>query len=79
MRYSGILRSSVKPPGTLIVHIRSMLHSIPSTLGRCVFDEKPYIHGYFSVDLEVVWKTVQRYIPELEKQIEALKREVVNK
>jgi uncharacterized protein with HEPN domain len=26
-------------------------------------------HGYFSVDLEVVWKTVQRDLPELEQQI----------
>jgi uncharacterized protein with HEPN domain len=26
-------------------------------------------HGYFSVDLEIVWRTVQRDIPELEQQI----------
>lgn len=26
-------------------------------------------HGYFSVDLEVVWRTVQRDIPELAQQI----------
>lgn len=30
-------------------------------------------HGYFSVDLGVVWMTVQRYIPELEQQILNLK------
>lgn len=30
-------------------------------------------HGYFSVDLEIVWMTVQRYIPELEQQIQSLK------
>lgn len=30
-------------------------------------------HGYFSVDLEIVWKTIQRYIPELDKQIQGLK------
>jgi len=29
-------------------------------------------HGYFSVDLEIVWKTVQRDIPELERQIRKL-------
>jgi len=29
-------------------------------------------HGYFSVDLEIVWKTVQLYIPELEQQIQNL-------
>ena len=26
-------------------------------------------HGYFSVDMELVWKTVQNDIPDLEKQI----------
>lgn len=26
-------------------------------------------HGYFSVDLEVVWKTVQRDIPELQQML----------
>lgn len=31
-------------------------------------------HGYFSVDLEVVWKTVQLYIPELGRQIESLEK-----
>lgn len=25
-------------------------------------------HGYFSVDLEVIWNTIQRDIPELEQQ-----------
>jgi uncharacterized protein with HEPN domain len=30
-------------------------------------------HGYFSVDLEIVWQTIQRSIPELELQIERLK------
>jgi uncharacterized protein with HEPN domain len=29
-------------------------------------------HGYFSVDLEIVWQTIQRSIPELEKQIQRL-------
>jgi uncharacterized protein with HEPN domain len=29
-------------------------------------------HGYFSVDLEIVWNTVQRYIPELEYQVKEL-------
>ena len=29
-------------------------------------------HGYFSVDLEIVWHTVQDYIPELESQIQGL-------
>ena len=30
-------------------------------------------HGYFNVDLEIVWQTIQRSIPELELQIEQLK------
>ncbi|MBU1237113.1 MAG: DUF86 domain-containing protein [Gammaproteobacteria bacterium] len=34
-------------------------------------------HGYFAVDLELVWKTVERDIPELEAQILRL-REATN-
>lgn len=26
-------------------------------------------HGYFAVDIELVWKTVERDIPELEAQV----------
>jgi uncharacterized protein with HEPN domain len=29
-------------------------------------------HGYFSVDLDVIWKTVERDIPELEREIRAI-------
>jgi len=29
-------------------------------------------HGYFKVDLEVVWKTIGRDLPELYAQIEAI-------
>jgi uncharacterized protein with HEPN domain len=32
-------------------------------------------HGYFSVDLEIVWRTIERDIPELEQQILSLQRE----
>ena len=31
-------------------------------------------HGYFAVDLELVWKTVERDIPELELQILNLRK-----
>ena len=31
-------------------------------------------HGYFSVDLEIVWRTVQRDLPELERQVLRLKQ-----
>ena len=30
------------------------------------------VHDYFEVDLEVVWQTVQKDLPALRKQIEAL-------
>jgi uncharacterized protein with HEPN domain len=30
-------------------------------------------HGYFKVDLELVWKTIQRDLPKLYQQIQALK------
>jgi uncharacterized protein with HEPN domain len=33
-------------------------------------------HGYFSVDLEIVWHTIQRYIPELEQQVLTLKQAI---
>lgn len=32
-------------------------------------------HGYFSVDMEIVWKTIQRDIPELEQKIESLRKD----
>ena len=32
-------------------------------------------HGYFSVDLEIVWRTLQRDLPELERQVLQLKKE----
>ena len=31
-------------------------------------------HGYFSVDLEIVWRTVQRDLPVLERQVLRLKQ-----
>lgn len=31
-------------------------------------------HGYFAVDLELVWKTVERDIPELEAQVLLLRK-----
>lgn len=34
-------------------------------------------HGYFNVDLEVVWKTIERDLPELEVMIESLLKEQV--
>ena len=34
-------------------------------------------HGYFSIDLEIVWKTIQNDLPLLEQQILALRRALV--
>lgn len=32
-------------------------------------------HGYFDIDLDVVWETVQTALPELLKQLPAIRRE----
>jgi uncharacterized protein with HEPN domain len=34
------------------------------------------VHGYFSIDLEEVWRTVERGVPALREQIEAILREL---
>ena len=31
-------------------------------------------HGYFSIDLEIVWKTIQNDLPVLERQVRELQR-----
>lgn len=36
-------------------------------------------HGYFSVDLEIFWHTVQHYIPVLEQQVQSLQQELVRR
>ena len=33
-------------------------------------------HGYFSVDLEIVWKTIQRDLPGLAEQIDRLLNDI---
>jgi uncharacterized protein with HEPN domain len=33
-------------------------------------------HGYFKVDLEIVWKTIERDLPELENRIGKLFQEM---
>ena len=32
-------------------------------------------HGYFDIDLEVVWETTQQWFPELLKQLPALRQD----
>lgn len=34
------------------------------------------VHGYFSIELEEVWGTVERYVPGLREQIEAILRKL---
>ena len=34
-------------------------------------------HGYFKVDFEVVWKTIERDLPELENSLERLVKKLV--
>lgn len=33
-------------------------------------------HGYFKVDLEIVWKTIERDLPELENRVSTLFQEI---
>ncbi|OGT08749.1 MAG: hypothetical protein A2X78_02450 [Gammaproteobacteria bacterium GWE2_37_16] len=36
-------------------------------------------HGYFSVDLEIVWQTIQNDLPELENQVKRIYQEFKDK
>jgi uncharacterized protein with HEPN domain len=36
------------------------------------------IHGYFEVNLDIVWSTVEKVLPEFEAQIKALRRELAH-
>lgn len=47
-------------------------------MGRRVWHAKCDAHGYFTVDLEVVWKTVCEDLPTLAEQIGALRAELHN-
>ncbi len=44
---------------------------VPEYLGHIVMRNR-VSHGYFTVDLEIVWKTIKRDIPELEEQAKRL-------
>ena len=42
---------------------------------RAAYDMRNALaHGYFKVDLDVVWKTVERDLPRLESQVTAIIR-----
>ncbi len=32
-------------------------------------------HGYFDIDLDVVWETAQKWLPQLLKQLSAVRRD----
>lgn len=34
-------------------------------------------HGYFSVDFEIVWKTIERDLPYLQKEIQIIENELI--
>jgi len=34
------------------------------------------IHGYFGVDHEIVWETIQKRLPELKNQLRKIKKEL---
>ena len=36
------------------------------------------IHGYFGVDPEIVWETIQNRLPEIELQIQTILKEMEN-
>ena len=34
-------------------------------------------HGYFSIDFEIIWKTIEQDLPALEKQIQAIYKKIM--
>lgn len=34
-------------------------------------------HGYFRVDLEIVWKTIQNDLPALQRQVETIVKDLI--
>ncbi len=62
----------------LIDYLKHILEAI-SRIQRYIedIDEIAFLgnalaHGYFKVDLEIVWRTIERDLPELEVMIESL-------
>jgi uncharacterized protein with HEPN domain len=31
-------------------------------------------HGYFKVDLEILWKTINKHLPDLQEQLKSLRK-----
>jgi len=34
-------------------------------------------HGYFCIDFEIIWKTIEQDLPVLEQQVQAIYKEVI--
>jgi uncharacterized protein with HEPN domain len=37
---------------------------------------RPSIHGYFDADFDMVWETTQQWLPELLKQLPAVRQDI---
>ena len=74
---------------TWIVHHLQILGEASRTLSSDLKDQHPEIplpkiigmrnilvHDYFGIDVEVVWSVVERDLPDLKRQIEAMLREL---
>jgi len=74
---------------TWIVHHLQIVGEAAGKLGREFHDQHPLIpwpqvvamrnvlvHGYFGVDLEEVWRVVERDLPDLKRKLNTLVREL---
>ena len=74
---------------TWIVHHLQIVGEATGKLGREFHDQHPIIpwpqvvamrnvlvHGYFGVDLEEVWRVVERDLPDLKRKLNTLVREL---
>ena len=34
-------------------------------------------HGYFSIDFEIIWRTIEQDLPELEEQIQSIYKKMM--
>jgi uncharacterized protein with HEPN domain len=61
--------------GNIDQHFPAFLEQHPEFPLRAAYDIRNALaHGYFKVDLDVVWKTVERDLPRLERQVTAIIR-----
>ena len=72
-----VLHKSTYSPFCFVVSTRSM-NGVSVTFQRVMLRQwrSRVAHGYFSVDWDVVWETVQRDIPELRQWLMPLAQKV---